>query len=220
MAGEATCLSCHGIEFAGILPEWEAEMQTRVDAVSGAVGRVRRALGGRPSPVVDSLLSAAEENVALVGVGKGAHNIQYADEVLRAALRMAQEAARAGGVDPGLASVQLGPPIGEGGCATCHFGEGARGGRPRIAHEYTNRRGGEGRPATNSSQMHEAGSRRGWPGTNRQGTEGRGRPGKTLLLGIPFGQVALTTDSLRQRASILYPSDTLSSLRLGPALAP
>jgi nitrate/TMAO reductase-like tetraheme cytochrome c subunit len=127
VAGEATCLSCHGIEFAGILPEWEAEMQTRVDAVSQAVARVRRALGPHPTAPVDSLLLVAEENVALVGVGKGVHNIRYADDLLRVALQTAQDAARAGGVSPSLASVQLGAPIGEGECATCHFGEGTQG---------------------------------------------------------------------------------------------
>jgi len=126
-AGEATCLSCHGTDFAGILPEWSAEMDTRVNAVFQAVSRVRRALGSRPQAGPDSLIRFAEENVALVQVGKGAHNVSFADDLLRVALRMAQDAARAGGVDPGLASVQLGAPVGEGQCATCHFGEGASG---------------------------------------------------------------------------------------------
>jgi hypothetical protein len=102
-------------------------MQTRVDAVSQAVARVRRALGPHPTAPVDSLLLVAEENVALVGVGKGVHNIRYADDLLRVALQTAQDAARAGGVSPSLASVQLGAPIGEGECATCHFGEGTQG---------------------------------------------------------------------------------------------
>ena len=65
--------------------------------------------------------------MALVRVGKGAHNVRYADDLLRAALQMAQDAARAGGVSASLASVQMGAPIGEGECATCHFGEGASG---------------------------------------------------------------------------------------------
>jgi nitrate/TMAO reductase-like tetraheme cytochrome c subunit len=126
-AGEATCLSCHGTAFAGILPEWEAEFERRVSAVASGVTRIRQAIGDRPGTRADSLLRAAEENVALVQVGRGAHNVRFADDLLRAGLALAQDAARAGGVDPGLASVQLGAPVGQGECATCHYGEGARG---------------------------------------------------------------------------------------------
>jgi nitrate/TMAO reductase-like tetraheme cytochrome c subunit len=122
LAGEATCLSCHGIEFAGILPGWEDEIQTRVDAVSRAVTQVRRALGAEPRVPADSLLKAAEENLELVRVGKGAHNIPFADELLRAAVRLAREAAQAGGADPRLASVNLGQPMEPGSCTACHYG--------------------------------------------------------------------------------------------------
>ncbi|MFC1661972.1 NapC/NirT family cytochrome c [Gemmatimonadota bacterium] len=122
-AGEATCLSCHGIQFAGILPGWQEELRTREDAVSRAVSAVRRALGPRSAePSADSLIRAAEENLQLVEVGRGAHNVPYADELLRAAVEMAREAAEAGGVNPRLASVSLGRPIAEGGCMSCHFG--------------------------------------------------------------------------------------------------
>ncbi len=122
LAGEATCLSCHGIEFAGILPGWEEELNTRVQAVSGAVVQVRRALGSRPSPAADSLIRKAEENVELVSLGKGAHNVPYADKLLRAAVRLAREAAEAGGADPRLASVNLGRPMEVGSCTSCHYG--------------------------------------------------------------------------------------------------
>ncbi len=97
LAGEATCLSCHGIEFAGILPGWEEEMQTRVEAVSRAVAQVRRALGAQPSSPADSLIRAAEENLELVRVGKGAHNIPYADQLLRAAVRYGERGCRSRG---------------------------------------------------------------------------------------------------------------------------
>jgi hypothetical protein len=123
MAGEATCLSCHGIEFAGILAGWQEELQTRVEAVSRAVTQIRRALDSRPTEAAaDSLIEVAEENLRLVEVGRGAHNVPFADQLLRAALDMARQAAEAGGVNPRLASVNLGRPIAEGGCESCHFG--------------------------------------------------------------------------------------------------
>ena len=122
IAGEATCLSCHGIEFAGILPGWEEEIGVRVDAVTRAVRQVRQALGTRPALRADSLIRAAEENLELVSVGKGAHNIPFADELLRSAVRLAREAAEAGGANPRLASVNLGQPLEAGSCTSCHFG--------------------------------------------------------------------------------------------------
>jgi hypothetical protein len=122
LAGEATCLSCHGIKFAGILPGWLEEVEVRLESVSGAVGRVRRGLGSHPGALADSLLDAAEENLELVRVGKGVHNIPFADELLRAAVRMAREAAEAGRIDPGLASVNLGAPMEVGSCTSCHYG--------------------------------------------------------------------------------------------------
>ncbi|NNM05882.1 MAG: hypothetical protein HKO65_12400 [Gemmatimonadetes bacterium] len=122
VAGEATCLSCHGVEFAGILGGWQQELELRQEAVSDVVARVRRALGNRPAAHTDSLLLQAEENLELVRVGRGAHNVPYADGLLRAAAALAREAAVAGGADPRLASVNLGQPLEEGSCQSCHFG--------------------------------------------------------------------------------------------------
>lgn len=122
VAGEATCLSCHGVEFAGILAGWEEELEARRLSASRAVNRVRTELGSNPGSPADSLLLGAEENVELVRIGRGAHNVPYADELLRAAVRMAQEAAEAAGVDPRLASVNLGQPLEAGSCTSCHYG--------------------------------------------------------------------------------------------------
>jgi len=122
VAGEATCLSCHGIEFAGILPGWQEELRIRLESVSGAVAQVRRALGSLPPAPADSLIRGAEENLELVRVGRGAHNVPYADQLMRAAAAMAREAAMAGGADPRLASVSLGQPMEVGSCQSCHFG--------------------------------------------------------------------------------------------------
>ncbi len=122
LAGEATCLSCHGVRFANILPAWEKEMAERVEKVGAALRRVRRGVGRRGGEEVDSLLRAAEENLELVRVGKGAHNVPYADRLLRAALEMAQTAARRAGLDASVAAVNLGRPLEEGSCQTCHFG--------------------------------------------------------------------------------------------------
>ncbi len=80
-AGEAACLSCHGIRYANILPSWQREMEQRVRRVGEAVASARSRIGSVPvqtRATVDSLITLASDNVEFVRVGKGAHNITYA----------------------------------------------------------------------------------------------------------------------------------------------
>lgn len=124
VAGEATCMSCHGIRYANILPSWQREIDRRTRVVSGIVAGARAAVPAAPVRVraaVDSLIRLAEENVSTVEVGKGAHNIGYADELLRAALDMVQAASKQGlPVPPPTAD--LGPRLSENVCLSCHLG--------------------------------------------------------------------------------------------------
>jgi nitrate/TMAO reductase-like tetraheme cytochrome c subunit len=125
LAGEASCLSCHGIQYANILPSWQQEMDRKVRAAGSAVRGARRAAGSGPSSTrarVDSLLGLAEDNVEFVRLGKGAHNIAYADRLLRASLDLAREAVRTGPLSYRVPSVDLGPEIGENVCLQCHLG--------------------------------------------------------------------------------------------------
>jgi len=43
VAGEATCLSCHGIRYANILPGWQAETQRKLELVGSVVDAAARA---------------------------------------------------------------------------------------------------------------------------------------------------------------------------------
>jgi len=118
-------MSCHGITYANILPSWQREIERRVDIASDVVGGARRAVGSAPMrtrALVDSLVSQAEENVSVVRVGRGAHNIGYADELLRAAITFIEEAVRSGGLPYALPDVKLGPRLGENVCLSCHLG--------------------------------------------------------------------------------------------------
>ena len=45
LAGEATCLSCHGIRYANILPAWQEGVEQRVEEVAGVVAAARARLG-------------------------------------------------------------------------------------------------------------------------------------------------------------------------------
>jgi hypothetical protein len=124
-AGEASCLSCHGIQYANILPTWQAEMDRKLAVASRVVAGARSAAGSAPvraRAAVDSLLSQAEENLGFVRRGKGAHNIGYADELLRAGVALATEAVRHGELPYAVPAVDLGPRISENVCLQCHLG--------------------------------------------------------------------------------------------------
>ena len=125
MAGEASCLSCHGIRFANVLPSWQQAMDSKVGQVNAVVTAARRVLGTAPvrrRAAADSLLGLAEENLEFVRLGKGAHNIVYADQLLRAALDMVREATGTGQLDFIAPDVDLGPPIRSNVCLQCHLG--------------------------------------------------------------------------------------------------
>ena len=125
VAGEPSCLSCHGIRYANMLPTWQRGMTDRLAKVTPVVAGARAALdaaGAARRPMADSLLRMAQENVDLVNIGKGAHNIAYSDQLLRAALSLVRQAVRAGGLSYRVPAVDLGPPVTEGACLTCHLG--------------------------------------------------------------------------------------------------
>lgn len=124
-AGEASCMSCHGIRYANILPSWQEEMDRRLASVSAIVRGVQTAARGAPATArraVDSILALATENVEFVRLGKGAHNIAYADRLLRASVALARDAVRAGGLTHQVPPVDLGPPVAENVCLQCHLG--------------------------------------------------------------------------------------------------
>ncbi len=124
-AGEATCMSCHGIRYANILPSWQREMEQRQKALAAILRDARRALGDasvRGRAAADSLLSLAEENLRFVEHGKGAHNIAYADELLRASLGLVREAVTVGSLPYSVPAVDLGPPVAKSICLQCHLG--------------------------------------------------------------------------------------------------
>ncbi len=125
IAGEASCLSCHGIRYVNILPSWQREMDRKLSAVSEVVADARHVSSSAPvrsRVAVDSLLRLATENLAFVQEGRGAHNIGYADRLMRATLEIVDEALEIGQLPYTVPAVDLGPAIGENTCLQCHLG--------------------------------------------------------------------------------------------------
>lgn len=125
LAGEASCLSCHGIKYVNILPAWQKDMAAKTAKVRAVVDRAAGAVRAMPAgrrATADSLVRLARENLALVEVGKGAHNMEYADRLLRASVTLVRDAVRRGGLPMPPPSVDLGPPVSQGSCLSCHTG--------------------------------------------------------------------------------------------------
>ncbi len=125
VAGEASCLSCHGIRYANVLPGWVAGMESKVSAVRPVVRAAQAAAATVPlarRAAADTLLRLAAENVEFVRVGKGAHNVVYADQLLRASLDLVRDAVRQGRLPYTVPKVDLGPPVTENACLQCHLG--------------------------------------------------------------------------------------------------
>lgn len=124
-AGEASCLSCHGIRYANVLPSWQQAMQRRLTAAGNLLRRVNDVRGlasVRSRGAVDSLLKLASDNVELVRLGKSAHNVPYADQALRSAVDYVRQATRAGGLPLQVSEGVLGPPVSGNVCLSCHLG--------------------------------------------------------------------------------------------------
>jgi nitrate/TMAO reductase-like tetraheme cytochrome c subunit len=124
-AGEASCLSCHGIGYANILPGWQEEMNRKTGLVASVVEGARASRGRATASdraAADSLLHLAAENVELVRIGKGAHNVAFADRLLRAALDFVDRAVQLGQLEYRIPDLELGDPVGESTCLSCHLG--------------------------------------------------------------------------------------------------
>ncbi len=125
VTGESSCMSCHGIKYANVLPGWESQMERKVQLVGPIVDAAQATSAAAPlrrRAVADSLLREARENLEFVRSGKGAHNIVYADQLLRASLSLVQQAVKDGGLPYRVPSVNLGPPVSENQCLQCHLG--------------------------------------------------------------------------------------------------
>jgi len=125
VADEASCLSCHGIEYADVLPGWQREMERKVRLVSPVVQAAQAAASTVPlrrRAAADSLLGLAQHNVEFVREGKGAHNVVYADQLLRASLSLVRDAVQSGSLPYRVPTVDLGPPVSENACLQCHLG--------------------------------------------------------------------------------------------------
>jgi hypothetical protein len=114
-AGDVSCMACHGPEYGAVYQNWQQLIELRVDQSRQQLSRARRHL-----PAGTQALADAQTNLALVEMGRGVHNIDYAIDMLWANHTMLNEAASASGVAALEAPWRRIPY--ESDCLRCHQG--------------------------------------------------------------------------------------------------
>jgi hypothetical protein len=97
-AGGAACESCHGPGFDRILNTWKQYSATKLAEIEGiyrtasAVARGARPKNDTLHGISEKLLADAGENIRIVRVGKGVHNLTYATQLLSSTYELLQSA--------------------------------------------------------------------------------------------------------------------------------
>ncbi len=122
-AGEVDCLHCHGIGFKGMLAQWQGAVGAEVARLQPLLQETEGALRGQPGHPARQPLVEARENLDLVALdgSRGAHNVTYALDVLRASAERIDQAR--GLLDlPSSERSAATPFVSRHGCSTCHLG--------------------------------------------------------------------------------------------------
>lgn len=126
-SGGQACEKCHGAGFDRILQTWKEFSATKLNEIEGIYKRAAGTVhGAKPKEqslhaVAEDLLSKAEENIKIVRVGKGVHNITYATSLLSSAYDFMQTALDTLGHKHGLPQFSLATKsLTPSECSSCH----------------------------------------------------------------------------------------------------
>ena len=122
---EQACESCHGKGFGDILKNWESSTRQKLLAINGiyqaALQEIRKAAPARRA-AAEKLLQDAAFNIDVVDRGKSVHNIDYAQELLRAAFASIGAALKAVGSPTTPDGTSFKPQVKANACLACHSG--------------------------------------------------------------------------------------------------
>lgn len=123
-AGPAGCMNCHDEKYGKVLAQWRAESTASVAKMQAALARARKEVararksGAQVSGAQD-LLRAAADNVNLVRIGRGVHNVAYARATLDAAVAQINRAMALVGSSYRARPVSEAAALPDG-CLNCH----------------------------------------------------------------------------------------------------
>ncbi len=128
VAGEASCIHCHGTEFHGMLGNWKQEISTSLESMFEILDRTEKIVSRNSGSdgYVDALrsLETARHNLRVVSMGGGVHNVGYSIELLQSSFESIQESLRNVGshhqFDPPRL-IATSDPVKQG-CSICHVG--------------------------------------------------------------------------------------------------
>ena len=121
-AGNIDCIHCHGPEYDGMLVEWQGAVAAQLARLGPAITDLKAALGEDRESAVATAVAEAEQNYLLVTLdgSKGAHNVTYALDALRAAAERVDQARAALSLGDAGSAVAGFPVESAEGCTTCH----------------------------------------------------------------------------------------------------
>lgn len=120
-ASEVSCMSCHGPAYLTIYRSWMTGLTRRLDGVKTELQEARSKINAATNGDALAALKEAEENFALVELGRGVHNTAYALDLLARARVGIATALEAAGEKTAHAVPWLQAPY-EADCLRCHFG--------------------------------------------------------------------------------------------------
>jgi nitrate/TMAO reductase-like tetraheme cytochrome c subunit len=122
---EQACESCHGKGFGNILLNWENSTRQKMQIITAIYQAAQREIG-QADPTrrsaAERLLQDAAFNMDVVDRGKSVHNIDYAQELLRAAFGSISAALKAVGSATIPDGSSFKPQPKANACLTCHSG--------------------------------------------------------------------------------------------------
>ena len=94
-SGESACDKCHGKGYGNLIKQWEASSVKRLAIIKSIFNTAKNAVNNSSSSKKKEALLKLDEaqyNIKTVDVGKGVHNIQFADKLLYGAYGIMKEA--------------------------------------------------------------------------------------------------------------------------------
>jgi hypothetical protein len=121
-AGNIDCIHCHGPEYDGMLAEWQGAVSAQLSRLGPAIAELKVALGEDRASAAATDVVEAEQNYLLVSLdgSKGAHNVTYALDALRAAAERVDRARAALSRADGASAAAGFPFASAEGCTSCH----------------------------------------------------------------------------------------------------
>jgi predicted CXXCH cytochrome family protein len=130
------CVGCHGDAWKGVLERWDRGYQRRRGWIDAYLRAAEADLSRAPAAAL-ARLAEARGLMAFLQRAKPAHNLAATDQIMRQALRLADQAYRLAARTPPTPP-ELGPEVRQGSCFACHYGiEEARTGRDSATGRVT-----------------------------------------------------------------------------------